>query len=107
MESARPTGSQGLLFGEAGECDPSLTGVEDDAVGLGGPGDLRIEFDCVAVMVFAFGEGLFGLLAASDIDNRDGDADDLVGFIARRLVRSEEGACDAWITRIGIVDFNV
>ena len=62
-----------------------MAGVEDHAVGVGGPGNLGTEFDGVTVVVFAFDEGLFGLLAAGDIDDRDGDADDLVDFVARGL----------------------
>jgi hypothetical protein len=43
-------------------------------------------------VVFTFGERLFCLLAAGDIDDGDGDADDLVRLIARGVKRDETSA---------------
>ena len=104
MESADPALSQRLLLGEAGEGLPALAGVEDHAVGFGGPGDLGIEFDGVAVVVFAFGEGLFGLFAAGDVDDRHGDTDDLVHLVARGLIGDEQGAGRVGLVRVGNED---
>ena len=89
------------LLGEAGEGLPALAGVEDHAVGFGGPRDLGVEFDSVAVVVFALGECLFGLLAAGDVDDRHGDADDLVDLVARGLIGDEQGAGCAGLVRVG------
>ena len=66
--------------------------VEDHAAGVGGPGNLGVEFDGVTVVIFAFDEGLFGLLAPGDIDDGDGDADDLIDLVPCGLVGDEEGA---------------
>jgi hypothetical protein len=65
--------------------------VEDHAVLGCGPGDLGVEFDGVTIVVFAFGEGLFGLFPSGDIDDGDGDSDDLVGFVAGGLEGDEKG----------------
>jgi hypothetical protein len=74
-------------------------------MGVGGPGDLGVEFNGVAVVVFAFDERLLGLLAASDIDDRDGDADDLVGLITSGVKGDEVGALFVEGVGIGVADF--
>jgi hypothetical protein len=101
MEGANPAFAQRLLFGETGEGLPALIGIEDHAVGFRRPGDLRIEFDGVAIVVFAFGEGFFDLFAAGDIHERDGHADDLIDFVASGLKRDKEGTCNVRMMRIG------
>jgi hypothetical protein len=107
MKSADPSLSQRLLFREAGQGMPALVGFEDHAIGLRGPWDLRVEFDGVAVVVFAFSEGPLGFFAASDVDDGDGDADDLVDLVAGRLIGDEEGAEHAGLKRVWRVDFDV
>jgi hypothetical protein len=66
---------------------------------------LGTELDGVAVVVFAFDESLFGLLAAGDVDDGDGDSDDLVYFVARGLVGDEDGAGHGGAMGVGIADF--
>ena len=77
------------MFGEAGKGLPPEAGVEDHAIRVCRPGDLRVEFDCMTVVVFAFGEGLFGLLSLSDVHDGHGDADDLVDLVAGGLIGDE------------------
>ncbi len=105
VKGADPTLSERLLFGEAGEGLPAVAGVEDHSVGVCGPGDFGTELDGVAVVVFAFDEGLFGLLAAGDVDNGDGDSDDLVDFVAGGLKGDEDGARDGGAMWGGGADF--
>ena len=69
-----------------------MAGVEDHSVGFGGPGNLGTELDGVAIVVFTFGEGLFSLFATGDVDQRDGDADDLIDLVAGGLIGDEKGA---------------
>jgi hypothetical protein len=105
VKSTNPTLSQRLLFCEAGKSLPPVAGVEDHSIGVRGPRDLRTEFNGIAVVVFAFNEGLFGLLAAGDVDDGDGDSDDLVYFVAGWLIRDEDGAGQARPMRVGVADF--
>ena len=62
-------------------------------------GTCGIEFDGVAVVIFAFDEGLFGSLAEGDVDDGDGDADDLVDLVTGGLVGDEEGAALAGLAQ--------
>jgi hypothetical protein len=105
VKGTNPTLSQRLLLGEAGKSLPPVARVEDHSVRVCGPGDLRTEFDGIAIVVLAVDEGLFCLLAASDIDDADGDSDDLVYFVAGRLVRDEDGAGHTRPMRVGIAHF--
>jgi hypothetical protein len=66
---------------------------------------LRIEFDGVAIVVFAFDERFFGLLAASDVDDRDRDADDLVGLVASGMKGDEVGAFFVKGVGVRVTDF--
>ncbi len=59
----------------------------------------------MTVVVFAFGESFFGVSCGGDIDDGDGDADDLVDFVARGLIGDEEGARCAGPVRVGKADF--
>ena len=68
-------------------------------------GTCGTELDGVAVVVFAFDEGLFGLFAAGDVDQRDGDADDLIGLVAGGLIGDEKGAYEVRLMRIGTSGF--
>jgi hypothetical protein len=54
---------------------------------------------------FAFDERLFGLLATSDIDDGDGDADDLVGLVAGGMKGDEVGALFVEGVGVGVADF--
>ena len=67
MDGADPTCTKRLLHSEAGESPPALAGVEDGAIGFGGPGNLGVEFDCVAIMVFALAQSFFLLFDRGDI----------------------------------------
>ena len=55
MKGTGPACAEGLLLGEPGEGGPAAAVSVDESVGFGGPGDVGIEFDGVAVVVFAFG----------------------------------------------------
>jgi hypothetical protein len=105
VKSTDPTLTQGLLFGETGKGFPPVAGVEDHSVGVCGPGNLGTEFDGVAIVVLAFDEGLLSQLAAGDVDDRDGDSDNLVDFVARGLIGDEDGARHGRSMRVGIADF--
>jgi hypothetical protein len=105
MQDTEPAVAEHLLFGKSGESFAALTDVEDAAVGIGGPGNLRIEFDGMTVVIFAFGEGFLGGLASGDIDDGDRDADDLVDFVASGLIGHEKGTYGSWTSWIGVPDF--
>ncbi len=74
--------------------------VEDHAVGGCCPGNLGVKFDGVSVVVFAFRERLFGLLATGDINDRHGDANDLVDFVTRGLIGDEQGTGCVGLVRV-------
>ena len=59
--------------------------------GVAGPGNLGIEFDGMAVVIFTLAQRLFGELAAGDIDDSNRDTDNLFGFVANRLIGSNQG----------------
>src|SRR5207248_3280177 len=101
MKGANPSLSPRLVLRKAGEGFPAMAGVEDHSIGICGPGYFGTEFDGVAIVVFAFGEGLFGLFAAGDVDQRDGDADDLVRLVARGLIGDEKGAHEVRLMGVG------
>lgn len=101
-----PTVAEGLLLGKAGHLFPSMADVDDGAIGTGVPGDLRIELDGVAVVIFAFGEGFLDTFALGDVDDGDGDADDLVDFVACGLEGDESGVVLAGLVWSGVGDFN-
>ena len=85
VQDSNPAVAERLRFGEAGELFPAMADVDDRAFGVGGPGDLRVQLDSVAVVIFTFGESFLGKLAIGDVDDGNGDADDLVNFVACRL----------------------
>jgi hypothetical protein len=84
-----------------------LTGVEDHAVGVGGPGNLGVELDGVTVVVFTLGESLLGLFSAGDIDDGDGDSDDLVGLVAGGVEGDEMSALFVEGIGVRVADFEV
>jgi hypothetical protein len=107
VEGLCPTCAKGFLLGEACECGEAPAGREDESVRFGSPGNVGIEFDGVAVVVFAFGEGLFGSLEVGDIYDGNGDAYDFVDLITGGLKGDEMGAgflCGVAIG-VGITDF--
>jgi hypothetical protein len=106
MEGLDPVGAEGFLDGESGERLPAPACGEDEAVGFGGPWDLGIKFDGVAIVVFALGEGLFGLLDVGDVDEGEGDADDLFCFVSCGLEGDEEGARDLGVAGVGATGFD-
>ena len=65
---------------------------------------MGIEFHRMAIVVFAFGQGLLDLFATSDVDDRHGDANDFVDLIACWLIGEEQGACCPGSVRIGNKD---
>jgi len=69
MNDLWPTAVNHVVLCDAGDLFASCADVENGAPGIGGPGYLRVEFDSVAIVIFAFGEGLFGLFAAGDVDD--------------------------------------
>ena len=100
-----PACAEGLLAGETGVGLPAAAGVEDEALGVCGPGYLRVEFDGVAVVVFALGQSLFGLFAKTDVYHRNGDADDFVGLVARGLIGDKVGTSLAGVAGVGETKF--
>jgi hypothetical protein len=61
----------------------------------------------VTIVVFAFGKGFFNPLPAGDVYDRDGDADDLVGFVTGRLIADEIGAIPCASGWVGITDLEI
>jgi hypothetical protein len=66
---------------------------------------LGTELDGVAVVVFAFDKSFLGLFAAGDVDQGDGDADDLISLVAGGLIGDEKGAHEVRLMRIGTPGF--
>jgi hypothetical protein len=91
MKNPDPAVAERLLLGEAGHLFPAMADVDDRPLGIGIPRNLRVELDGVSEVVFTFGEGLFGAFALGDIDDGDGDADDLTDFVACGLEGDEGG----------------
>src|SRR5206468_12416846 len=101
MNGANPSLSARFILCKAGEGFPPVAGVTDHSVGVRGPGHFGTEFYRIAVVVFAFGERFFGAFAACDIDQSDGDADDLIGLITGGLIGDEEGSHEAGLMGSG------